>query len=30
VKKYEKIFQAPVLLKKPTEICEDRKIIAEK
>ena len=30
VKKYEKIFQAPVLLKEPDTICEDRKIIAEK
>ena len=30
VKKYEKIFDAPVLLKEPTSECEDRKIIAEK
>lgn len=29
-KKYEKIFKSPVLLKEPTEICEERKVLAEK
>lgn len=28
--KYSKIFQAPVLLKAPTKICEDRLVIAQK